>query len=111
MRYLVIENKIVSYEYFMDHMKDWEISLLLPIAMDAQKTEWQTARYVAYHNARISGNMKKQYLEKPITELFPLPYDKDLKKYEDHNIEITANQIADLKNRSQRVKEKLFRKK
>lgn len=95
----------------MDYMKDWEISLLLPRAIDAQKTEWQTARYIAYHNALISGNMKKQYMEKSITELFPLPYDKDMKKYEEHNVEITNNQIADLKNRSKRVKEKLFNKK
>jgi len=92
----------------MDDMREWEISLLMPLVKDAHRTEWETARYISYNNAMTSGNLKKQYAEKPMDKLFPLPFDKE---HEEHDIEISNNQIATLKARSQAVAERLFKKK
>lgn len=110
LKVLVLDCKIVTYEYFVDDIQEWEIQMLMNISHESHRTEWETARYITYYNTVMSGNLKKQYTEKPMTDLFPLPYD-DKFAVEEHEIEITNNQIEDLKNRSKRVKEKLFKKK
>lgn len=106
LKYLVIENRIVTYEYFMDEMQDWEISLLVPMMHEAHRTEWETARYVVYNNAMYSGNIKKQYWEKPMQELFPLPYDPE----EVHNYEMSDKNRDLLRERGKRMSEWMKKK-
>lgn len=105
LRYLVIDTKIVTYEYFMDDIRDWEIKMLIPRAMDSHRTEWETSRYIAYHNALISGNMKRQYAQKPMTELFPLPYDETYKHVENEHVnrDITDKQVVGMRRRVSKV--------
>lgn len=109
LRYLVIETKLVSYEYFMDEMKEWEIVMLAPMGIDAHRTDWETARYISYNNAMFSGNIKKQYSEKPMQELLPLPYDKE--QGEEHNIEMTNKQRDMLSERARLLSQKIKQKK
>jgi hypothetical protein len=45
-----------------------------------------------------------------MTELFPLPYDDRYRIEEDHNIEISNNEIDMLKQRSNAVANRLFKK-
>ena len=109
-RILVVNAKLVTYEYFMDYIQDWEIELLLEMSNESYRNDWETARYIAYYNAIMSGNLKKQYSSKTMTELFPLPYDDRYKIEEDHNIEISNNEIDMLKQRSNAVANRLFKK-
>ena len=106
LRILVIDAKIVSYEYFMDDMQEWEIHTLMGLSHEAHRTAWETARYVAYYNATTSGNIKKKYAEKPMTELMPLPYDPVI----EHDYTISDSEVNVLRDRGQRLADKLFKK-
>ena len=99
----------------MDDMREWEVAMLLPMAIEAHRNEWETARYIVYHNALVSGNLKKQYTQKSMTELFPLPYDELTNKAhrlrEQHNIEISNSQIDFMRQRASIVANKLNKQK
>ena len=109
LRYLVINTKLVSYEYFMDDMKEWEIALLIPMGIDSHQIEWETARYVSYNNAMFSGNIKKQYNNKSMQELFPLPYDKDYKPSDKYDLtsDISNNQVEVMRNLSKKLSKQM----
>lgn len=86
---------MVSYEYFMDEMNEYEIELCMMNVNHAQKSEWERARMIMYTN--LSPYMKRQ---KSAKEMFPLPTDDD---YEQHDYEITNNEIDVMKQRASRV--------
>ena len=94
-KYLVIENHIISYEYFCDNLQEWELLWLLQNMNYAYKNEWQMVRYQLYY--AIAPYTKTRY--NSIQELFPLSTDKEQK--EEHNIEITNDEIAQLKKKAQ----------
>lgn len=111
LRILVIESKIVDYEYFMDDITDWEISMLLKIAQDAHRNDWEIARYLAYHNAVMSGNLKKQYAQKSMSELFPLPFDNNKKNEPvEHNYEISNKEVEVMTVRTNKMAERFKNK-
>ena len=107
LRILVIDCKIVTYEYFMDDMQEWEISMLMRMSHEAHRTAWETARYITYYNAVMGGKLKKKYVEKPMTELFPLPYDPQV----EHNYSISNEEVDVLRERGNILAKKLFDKK
>ena len=107
LRILVIDTKIVDYEYFMDDITDWEIAMLMNMSYESHRTEWETARYIAYHNAIMSGNLKKQYADKPMTDILPLPYDEDRKE---HDIEISNSEVSIMTAKANKMSE-LFKNK
>lgn len=116
MRHLVVDSRLVTYEYFMDYIQEWEIRMLIPIAIQSHRTEWETARYIAYHNAIMSGNLKKQYAQKPMTELFPLPYDELYHNYknpldEQMRRDITNDEVNILRQRASKLGKKLMKRK
>lgn len=106
LRILVINSKIVTYEYFMDDITENEIIMLLRLSNEAYRDAWERTRYMVYYNAVMSGNLKKQYAQKGMYELFPLPYDEDT---EQHRYDITNSEITELKMHAQHMEE-IFKK-
>ena len=100
---LVIENHIISYEYFCDGLQDYELSWLLYNMNYAYKNEWEQTRYLLYFF--IAPYTKERY--NSIQEFFPLSTDK--KQKEEHNTEITNDEIESLKEKAKRL-EKMFMK-
>lgn len=95
LKMLVIENHILSYEYFCDKLQDWELLWLLQNMNYAYKNEWQMVRYQLYY--AIAPYTKTRY--NSIEEFFPLSTDKEQK--EEHKTEITNDEIARLKKKAQ----------
>ena len=92
-KYLVIENHIISYEYFCDKLQDWELLWLLQNMNYAYKNEWEQTRYILYFS--IAPYTKTRY--NSIQEFFPLSTDKEQK--EENNTEIRNDEIARLKKK------------
>lgn len=103
LKMLVITNHILSYEYFCDELQDWELIWLLKNQHYAYKNEWQMVRYQLYY--AIAPYTKTRY--NSIEEFFPLSTDENQK--EDHNTEITNDEIAQLKKKAQAM-EAILRK-
>ena len=103
-KYLVIENHIISYEYFCDKLQDWELLWLLQNMNYAYKNEWEMVRYQLLY--AIAPYTKTRY--NSIQEFFPLSTDKTDNK-EEHNTEITNDEIARLKKKAQAM-EAILRK-
>lgn len=95
LKMLVIENHVISYEYFCDKLQDWELLWLLQNMNYAYKNEWQMVRYQLYY--AIAPYTKTRY--NSIEEFFPLSTDENQK--EEHNTEITNDEIAQLKKKAQ----------
>lgn len=96
-KYLVIENHIISYDYFCDKLQDWELLWLLQNMNYTYKNEWEQTRYLLYFS--IAPYTKTRY--NSIQEFFPLSTDKNQK--EEHNTEITNDEIAQLKKKAQTI--------
>ena len=94
LKMLVITNHILSYEYFCDKLQDWELLWLLQNMNYAYKNEWQMVRYQLYY--AIAPYTKTRY--NSIEDFFPLSTDKEQK--EEHNTEITNDEIAQLKKKA-----------
>ena len=103
LKMLVITNHILSYEYFCDELQDWELIWLLKNQHYAYKNEWEQTRYLLYFF--IAPYTKERY--NSIQEFFPLSTDK--KQKEEHNTEITNDEIAQLKKKAQAM-EAILRK-
>ena len=97
LKMLVIENHILCYEYFCDKLQEWELLWLLQNMNYAYKNEWQMVRYQLYY--AIAPYTKTRY--NSIQEFFPLSTDKEQK--EEHNTEITNDEIARLKKKAQSI--------
>ena len=95
-KYLVIETHIISYDYFCDKLQDWELLWLLQNMNYAYKNEWEMVRYQLLY--AIAPYTKTRY--NSIQEFFPLSTDKTDNK-DEHNTEITNDEIAQLKKKAQ----------
>lgn len=96
----MVANRLVTYEYFMDEMQDYEIQTLSGMLDYVDYNEWRRMRLL-YHGI-LAPHMKR-----PTTpeKLIPLPGDDAL---EEHNIEMTNAQRDILKKRASRLQEKMF---
>ena len=103
LKMLVIENHVISYEYFCDKLQDWELLWLLQNMNYAYKNEWEQTRYLLYFF--IAPYTKERY--NSIQEFFPLSTDG--KQKEEHNTEITNDELEQLKKKSKQI-EKMFMK-
>lgn len=70
MKYLVIENKIISYEYFMFQLQDFEIQDLIKYLPFAAKTSYEQTRLLLW--GVLSPYMK---VKKKASEILPLATD------------------------------------
>ena len=97
LKMLVITNHILSYEYFCDKLQEWELLWLLQNMNYSYKNEWQMVRYQLYY--AIAPYTKTRY--NSIEEFFPLSTDENHK--EEHNTEITNDEIEQLKKKAQAI--------
>ena len=68
---LVLEAKVIGYEYFMDELQPYESQLLIEMLPWATKQQMEQTRMLMYSfTAPYMKNKKK------ITDFFPLPTDK-----------------------------------
>lgn len=77
LRILVFVNKLVSYEYFMDEIQEYELELLFENIGWTYKNEWEIARLESYCSLCAFGKPKKT-----MQEMIPLMTDKN----EDYNV-------------------------
>lgn len=90
MKHLVIENKIISYEYFLFQLQEFEIPSLIKNMHWASNNSWKQARFMAYISA--SPYVKNM---PDIDKWYPLPTDKDGVKYERLN-DTQANKAREM---------------
>lgn len=107
LKLFVFQKRMVSYEYFMDDMQEWELLLLADNYNNALKEEWEMTRWQVY--TTIKPYLKKQYANKTPQEVFPLPTDKIDDAEEEHNTEITNAEIDEMKKISALVQKQLKR--
>lgn len=106
LKLFVFRRRMVTYEYFMDDMQEWEISLLADNVNSALRDEWEMTRWIVY--TTIQPHIKQSQRDKPIHELMPLPFDEE---NEEHNKEMTNKQRDILRQRAEHLKQKMFNKK
>lgn len=97
LRLFVFRRRMVTYEYFMDEMQDWEISMLADSLSSAYREEWEMTRWMVY--SIVQPHLKKGMRDKPMKDVLPLAFDDDYE--EDRQIEITNAQVEYLKKRSE----------
>ena len=102
LRWLVIQNKVVTYEYFMDSMDAYELYTLIKEMHYSRKDDWEMTRKIVY--ATISPWLKdKNKTEKDILPLITderiieyfksdKPTDDDIEKMQEM-IEATRQQL------------------
>ena len=90
--------KLVSYEYFMDDLKDWELELLIDNISWSTKNDWEQTRMIMY--ASLVPHVKKGTI-KEASDILPLPTDSNGKfANNNHDYEVSNEQIEILKQRS-----------
>lgn len=63
---LCFEFKLVSVEYFMNQLEEWEINTLIESIPYADRTQWEMCRQMLYLTAQV--NSKKKLKPKDIME-------------------------------------------
>lgn len=95
---MVLEYKIVDYDYFMNDMRIYEINWLLPNIQYSAKQQLENTRFICYLIAQTNSTKSI----KP-TDIISFEWDKKEVKNE---IGITKNEIEQLKQKTlQREKE------
>jgi len=77
---LVVEYKLVDYQYFMDTMQEWELDHFLSSLQYADRNLWESSRFTSYIIAQI--NSKKQL--RP-TDIMKFTWDKQEKQLDLNN--------------------------
>jgi hypothetical protein len=94
MRFLVIQYKVIDYNYFMDELQDYELTYLLENCKFSYKDEWEQARYLMYY--AVAPYSKKKY--DSIADFFPLATDPE--KSEIHKTDISNDEIKKMREMS-----------
>lgn len=98
MRIVVIENKLCSFDYFLDVMQPWELEFILKNLAYAQKNEWEQTRLLYY------GSIQPYLKSDTITELrdvLPLPFDEKEEKHKEQKT--TKESFKQLKKRGDEI--------
>lgn len=93
-----MEHKVVSVEYFLEEITDWEVAELLDLLPWADRATWESARMQAYINASIW--CKKSMAPE---DLVTLPWEKS----SDNTIPITDAELEAAKRDGALLGEKL----
>lgn len=96
---LVVELKLIDYQYFMDELEEWEVYLLYDSLKYAKRSEWEMTRLLMYVTAQV--NSKKRI---DIKDILSFPWDEG---YEEHNTEMTDEEKNTLRMRAKAM-EKLL---
>ena len=68
----MIEYKLVSVEYFMDKLQDWEVYDIYNMLQYADSPQWEQTRYLMYVVAQV--NSRKQL---KLTDILKFPWDQE----------------------------------
>ena len=98
LKQFVFVDKLISYEYFMDELKDYELELLLEAHDECDKASWEQTRLLMY--SFLAPYQKKGSNTRPV-DVLPLPWDGKHQDLEEHNTEITNQQIEILRAKSE----------
>lgn len=88
--YLCLEYKVISYEYFLTELHEWEAHFLMKNLNLSVKHDYIRMRYLMW--ASLKPHLKKKSIQPE--ELFPLPYDGNVSKSE---IKVTDNDINEIR--------------
>lgn len=69
---LVIELKLVDYEYFMDKMQEYEVYMFYDNLKYTDRPEWEQTRLIMYILAQTNSKKKLE-----ITDLIKFPWDSE----------------------------------
>lgn len=93
LRVLVVENKILDYQYFMDEAEEWEALELIDISPYAYKNEWNMTRERMWLEA---NKFAKKKIERE--DIYKFIWDE--KAEEKHNTEISNEDIQRLREKA-----------
>ena len=95
---LVVGYKVVSHEYFMDKMQEYEIHDFYNALHYADINDWQQTRWLLYVIAQVNSKKKLK-----MEEILSLPCDKGWKEKHTGNKEISNEEISQLKQMAKDV--------
>lgn len=99
---LVIEYKVVSYEYFMDEMREWEKYMLLESCDLSKKNEWMWFRYNTWATLQAGGCFRVNLSPE---KWWPLKWDPKVKDHIDE-LEMVKREMEI----SEKIAENMFKK-
>ena len=79
----------------MDKMEEWEIPEIYSCLQEADANQWEMTRWLMYAIVQVQSKKKID-----LKELLQFPWENESKQ---HNIEISNNEIARLKEKSQYI--------
>lgn len=89
-RVLVVQYKLVTIDYFMDKMEDWEMIELFNSLQYADSNSWEQTRFISYLIAQTNSKKKLN-----IYDIMKFPWEETQNS---HNIEISNNDVSRLKS-------------
>ena len=94
LRVIVIENKILSYEQFMENTQNFEIITIINMLKYANRPAWEQTRYIMYSS--LLPYFKKG-ANKDIEDFFPLAFDENKAEHKnlDNNDIVSYQQIME----------------
>lgn len=101
-RLLCIEHHLVSVEYFMDRMQDYEIDTLLDNLQYDGVNEWEQTRLKIYSTAQMMS--KKQLTPKDLME-FPWEKEEEKEEEEEHKTSISNEEIEMLQKEARKIQQ------
>ena len=93
LKLFVFQHKMISYEYFMDRLADYELTTLLDCIDYAYVEEWQQTRILLW--SIIKTKAGKKWNKQP-KDLIPLVVDKGYNKNADELDEEEQNKIRNI---------------
>lgn len=94
MRLLVIQYKVIDYQYFMDELQKYELMSLLENCKFSYKDEWEQTRYLMF--CALAPYSKEKY--DSMTDFFHLRTDPE--KIETHKTDISNDEIKKMREMS-----------
>ncbi len=94
MKLLVIQYKVIDYQYFMDELQYYELTYLLENCQFSYKDEWEQTRYLMLCATAPYSKEKYDSME----DYFRLPTDP--KKTETHKTDISNDEIKKMREMS-----------
>ena len=104
MKVLVIETRLITYDYFMGELQQWEVELFYDNLKYANRPEWEQTRLLMYILAQTNSKKKLK-----ITDLMKFPWDSEGEDVE--TIEDTKENRDKLRERAKQFEKFLQNKK
>lgn len=92
---LVIELKLVDYEYFMDKMQEYEVYMFYDNLKYTNRPDWEQTRLIMYILAQTNSKKKLN-----IEDIMSFPWEKDI---EDNPNEVSKEDMNTLREKAKRM--------